>query len=83
MSIVRPFNSLPRNFSIASRADSLSAISTNPKPFARPRRSLITFVETIFPNGVNSVRRSASVVSCAKFPMYSVLLVSVPPFYIR
>ena len=83
MSIVRPFSSLPRSDSIASRADSLSDISTNPKPFARPRLSLITFVETTFPNGVNSERRSASVVSCARFPIYSVLSAAALPFCAR
>lgn len=76
----RPFSSLPRRDSIASLAESSSPISTKPKPLARPRLSLITLAETTLPNGANVTCRSPSVVSCARFPMNSLLLSGRPSF---
>ena len=72
MSIVRPLICVPFRDSIAASAEASSAISTYAKPLGRPRRPLTILTESTAPNGVNAVLRSASVVSCARLPTYSV-----------
>ncbi len=72
MSIVRPLIWVPRKDSIAASASASSAISTYAKPLGRPRRPLTILAETTVPNWENAVLRSASVVSCARLPTYSV-----------
>ena len=72
ISIVRPLICVPRKDSIAASVAASSAISTYAKPLGRPRRPLTILAETTVPNWENAVLRSASVVSCARLPTYSV-----------
>jgi hypothetical protein len=63
MSIVRPWSCVLFSDSAAADAADSSAIATKANPFGLPARSLAIRTDTSSPNGENTARRSASVVS--------------------